>query len=81
MFTLPVIEVATVQVSPAQGPDVTSNVPFIEVSVQLALKEAVSDPVTIFETRVFPEAVPERVPVDIHSEPVMDTLPVTEVLF
>jgi len=41
----PVIEVETVPVSPVQDPDVTSSVPFIEVEVQLALKEAVSVPV------------------------------------
>ena len=69
----------TFPVFPAQSPDVTCSVPFIEVEVQLALKEALSDPETISESRVLPVTVPERVPVDIHSEPVMDTVPLTEV--
>ena len=78
-FVVAVIE--TFPVSPAQGPDVTCSVPFIEVEVQLALKEATSDPDpdTICALRELPETLPERVPVDIHSEPVMDTVPLTEV--
>jgi len=37
------------------------------------------DPDTICALRELPETLPERVPVDIHSEPVMDTVPLTEV--
>jgi len=46
----------------------------------IALKEALTSPEVITESSVFPITVPEREPVDMHSEPVMDTLPVTEVL-
>ena len=76
-FVVTVIE--TFPVSPVQGPDVTRSVPFIEVEVQLAMKEAISDPETISESKVLPVTLPDRVPVDIHSEPVMDTVPLTEV--
>jgi len=47
MVALPVIELEKFPVSTGQGPDVTSNVPFIEVVVAVALKEAVPNP-TIF---------------------------------
>ena len=80
MIALPVIEIVKFHINPAQGPDIISNVPFIEVEVQLALKEAISDPETISESRVLPATAPERVPVEIHSEPVMDTVPLTKVL-
>ena len=47
MIALPVIEIVKFHINPAQGPDIISNVPFIEVDVQLALKEAISYPETI----------------------------------
>jgi hypothetical protein len=80
MFKPPVIEVVKIPITPAQFPDVISSVPFIEVEVQLALKEAVSVPVCITNSRRFPVMVPERLPVDIHSEPLIDAVPLTEVL-
>ena len=82
MIAFPVKELERFHASGAQGPDVTFSVPFIELEVKVAFKEhAVDpDPDTICALRELPETLPERVPVDIHSEPVMDTVPLTVVL-
>jgi len=81
MVALPVKEVEKGSETTAQVPDVTSSVPLFEVEVQVALKEAISDTDTIFETRLFPCNGSGRVKLNRYSKPVINALPLVEVLF
>ena len=76
MVPLPVIEDVKFPVTPAQSPDVNSRVPFIEVEVALALKEAAADP-SIIASKLFPLTVPERVPSNVQLVPVTLAVPLT----
>ncbi len=56
----------------------TEYVPLDEVQEEVIVKLIVSPPETIVPTVLFPETVPDILPLDRQGDPVIDTVPLTD---